>query len=442
MSEENDSLLTGDEMITRPLSSMVLIDPESLPLGTHYDFQFHYFDISSVANGRLQIPDLPTNYAEAPSRARRVVKNGDVLMSTVRPNLKAFAYCDLSEGNYIASTGFAVLRVIEGNDPRYILYSILSDDVTRQIDSHVVGSSYPAINSSDVKRLRIPDWKPSQQRCIAKILSSLDEAIEQTEVLIAKHQKIKAGLMHDLLTRGVTPDGHLRPPRGQAPNLYKESPLGWVPKDWVVGMVEDVIAGIEQGWSPDCEADSAGIQEWGVLKTSSVVWGGFDRTENKKLPSHLLPRFDLMINKGDVLMTRAGPNSRVGVVALVDIEPGQLMLSDKIYRLVPAAGLSSEFLTIALSSAATQRDLDSFKTGLAESQTNISQAIVRRLSLPIPQKNERDMICERISVVTDQIRITGVHHEKLQKLKQGLMHDLLTGRVRVQQKGYLWNSMN
>jgi type I restriction enzyme, S subunit len=192
-----------------------------------------------------------------------------------------------------------------------------------------------------------------------------------------------------------------------------------------------VIAGIEQGWSPDCESEPASNQEWGVLKTSSVVWGGFDRTENKKLPPTLLPRPDLRINKGDVLMTRAGPNSRVGVVALVDIEPGRLMLSDKIYRLVPAAGLSSEFLAIALSSAATQHDLDSFKTGLAESQTNISQAIVRRLSLPIPKDYERDIICDRISVVTDQIRKTGMHHLKLQTLKHGLMHDLLTGSVRV-----------
>ena len=73
-----------------------------------------------------------------------------------------------------------------------------------------------------------------QQRRIAEILSTVDEAIEQTEALIAKYQQIKAGLMHDLFTRGVTPDGHLRPTRTQAPHLYKESPLGWIPKEWEV----------------------------------------------------------------------------------------------------------------------------------------------------------------------------------------------------------------
>jgi restriction endonuclease S subunit len=70
-----------------------------------------------------------------------------------------------------------------------------------------------------------------QQRRIAEILSTLDEAIEQTEALIAKMQQVKAGLMHDLFTC-VTPDGRLRPTREQAPELYKESPLGWIPKGW------------------------------------------------------------------------------------------------------------------------------------------------------------------------------------------------------------------
>lgn len=321
-------------------------------------------------------------------------------------------------------------RTVDSGFLYYLLPPIARNAVT---DAAIKGST---LNKQTLSKLKLRFPKDmQQQRRIAEILSTVDEAIEQTVALIAKHQQIKTGLMHDLFTRGVTPDGHLRPTRERAPDHYKESALGWIPKDWEVGMVGDVIAGIEQGWSPDCETYPANNQEWGVLKTSSVAWGGFDRTENKKLPSHLLPRPDLRINKGDVLMTRAGPNSRVGVVALVDNEPGRLMLSDKIYRLVPAAGLSSEFLTSALSSAATQHDLDSFKTGLAESQTNISQAIVRRLSLPIPKKDERDIICDRISVVTDQIRITGAHQSKLKTLRHGLMHDLLSGRVPVQHKG-------
>ena len=85
-----------------------------------------------------------------------------------------------------------------------------------------------------------------QQRRIAEILSTVDEAIEQTEALIAKYQQIKTGLMHDLFTRGVTPDGHLRPTYEQAPHLYKESPLGWIPKEWEVKRL-DSVAEVSRG---------------------------------------------------------------------------------------------------------------------------------------------------------------------------------------------------
>lgn len=361
-------------------------------------------------------------------RASRSLYSGPAVVVARKGTLGNPQFVD--EPFWPVDTTYAVIAK-PGVDTKWLYYSLAEFDLTKLNEA----TGVPSISRDWLYKVPLDSADYDAQRHIAEILSTLDEAIEQTVALIAKHQQIKAGLMHDLFARGVTPDGHLRPTRERAPDHYKESALGWIPKDWEVGMVGDVIAGIEQGWSPDCETYPANNQEWGVLKTSSVAWGGFDRTENKKLPSHLLPRPDLRINKGDVLMTRAGPNSRVGVVALVDNEPGRLMLSDKIYRLVPAAGLSSEFLTSALSSAATQHDLDSFKTGLAESQTNISQAIVRRLSLPIPKKDERDIICDRISVVTDQIRITGAHQSKLKTLRHGLMHDLLSGRVPVQHKG-------
>ncbi|MDP2962376.1 MAG: restriction endonuclease subunit S [Sulfurimicrobium sp.] len=357
-------------------------------------------------------------------RASRSLFSGPAVVVARKGTLGTPQFVD--EPFWPVDTTYAVLAK-PGVDTKWLYYSLAAFDLSKLNEA----TGVPSISRDWLYKIMLGSADFDTQCRIAEILSTLDEAIEQTEALIAKHQQIKAGLMHDLFTRGITPDGHLRPAREQAHDLYKESLLGWIPKEWEVRQVKDVISGIEQGWSPDCEHEPAGNQEWGVLKTSSVVWGGFDRTENKRLPTYLLPRPDLRINKGDVLMTRAGPNSRVGVVALVDIEPGRLMLSDKIYRLVPVAGLSSEFLTVALSSAATQHDLDSFKTGLAESQTNISQAIVRRLSLPIPKKDEREAICKRISVVTDQIRATGLHYSKLQTLKHGLMHDLLAGHVRV-----------
>jgi type I restriction enzyme, S subunit len=139
-----------------------------------------------------------------------VIRNGDVIMSTVRPNLKAFAYCDLPQGNFVGSTGFAVLRAKNDTDSRFILYSLLSDDITQQINQLVVGSNYPAINSSDIKRLLLPAFSINQQRKIGEILRSIDRTITHTEALIEKYQQIKAGLMHDLFTRGIGADGKVQ----------------------------------------------------------------------------------------------------------------------------------------------------------------------------------------------------------------------------------------
>lgn len=95
-----------------------------------------------------------------------------------------------------------------------------------------------------------------EQQRIADILSTIDEAIEQTEALIAKTQQIKAGLIEDLFTRGVSPDGQLRPPYEEAPVIYKESPLGWIPKEWNVLAAREVCSLITKGTTPPVSAFS------------------------------------------------------------------------------------------------------------------------------------------------------------------------------------------
>lgn len=88
------------------------------------------------------------------------------------------------------------------------------------------------------------------QERIANVLSCIDTAIEKTEALIAKHQQIKAGLMHDLFTRGVLPNGQLRPPRSEAPELYQETEIGWIPRGWRVEQAGTLCSLITKGTTP------------------------------------------------------------------------------------------------------------------------------------------------------------------------------------------------
>ena len=299
----------------------------------------------------------------------------------------------------------------------------------KDIQSFIVGGTRAKLNQRALRSITIslPDSKPEQTK-IADVLSTVDRAIEQTDALIAKQQRIKTGLMQDLLTRGIDDNGNLR---SEETHTFKASPLGRIPEEWDYIVLDSRLESIEQGWSPDCDNSPATQGQWGVLKTTAVVWSGYQYRENKVLPPNLKPRPQYEVKPGDLLMTRGGPNSRVGVVAYVYETQPRLMISDKLYRLNTDETVNKEFLSSALSSSQTQRHLSTLKTGLAESQTNISQKIVRQLGIALPSEPEQQKIAEilRNSILQAESNVTCL--AKLLSLKTALMQDLLTGKVRV-----------
>jgi type I restriction enzyme S subunit len=123
------------------------------------------------------------------------------------------------------------LKPTDAIDRTFLYYQLLF--IRPEVYKYTAQTTQSNLNAGSVRRLpiRYPRDKRSQQK-IAAILTSLDTAIEKTEALIEKHQQIKAGLMHDLFTRGVLPNGQLRTPREQAPALYREAAIGWIPTTW------------------------------------------------------------------------------------------------------------------------------------------------------------------------------------------------------------------
>jgi len=175
----------------------------------------------------------------------RVARRGSTLLSVRAP----VGTTNRADQDYCIGRGLAaVLAKPERADDVFLLHAIQQN--LNYLHRRSQGSTFLAIGSNDLRSMPVPAPDLRHQHRIAEILSTVDEAIEQTEALIAKTQQIKAGLMHDLFTRGVTPDGQLRPPREEAPQLYKESPLGWIPKEWEpsdVGSENDVSSGITLG---------------------------------------------------------------------------------------------------------------------------------------------------------------------------------------------------
>ncbi|QSE45751.1 restriction endonuclease subunit S [Acinetobacter johnsonii] len=201
--------------------------------------------------------------------------------------------------------------------------------------------------------------------------------------------------------------------------------------DWSESKLKDCIDSIDSGWSPQCESYPADENEWAVLKTTSVDWDGFKANFNKKLPSNLEARFEIEVKPNDILVTRAGPTERVGVVAVVPHNVrSKLMISDKLIRLKANNENNPEFLGISLSSVKCQNQLQSKTSGLAKSQTNISQKILCDVSLMTPAKAEQTKIASFLSNVDEKISQLTQKHQLLSQYKQGMMQKLFSQQIR------------
>ena len=201
-------LLTGKKRLPgfngewemKRLGDVVDTDPENLGSNTRPNFRFNYIALEDVDRGTLR------SYSEhafltAPSRARRKLRNNDVLISTVRPNLMShLLFYDESE-NWECSTGFCVVRCKEGvTHPGYVYFQIFAERVAGQIDALLTGSNYPAINGGDVRALLIPFPEYEEQEAIACVLYDMATEIAALEARLTKARQLKQGMMQELLT--------------------------------------------------------------------------------------------------------------------------------------------------------------------------------------------------------------------------------------------------
>lgn len=182
----------------------VQLNLSSLGSDTDAELDIKYLDISNVNNTGLTGEIQELKFFEAPSRARRIVQNGDVVMSTVRPYLKAITYLDNIPENMIASTGFAVMTSKFNYNSKFLFYQTISDWFNETINSKSVGASYPALNSHVLEATKIMEPPLSEQIAIANYLegktSKIDQLVSNLENQIDHLQEVRKIEIYNAVT--------------------------------------------------------------------------------------------------------------------------------------------------------------------------------------------------------------------------------------------------
>ena len=191
-----------------PLKHLASINARVLPESTDENYTFKYFDISSVGTGRLTGEPETLRFGQAPSRARRILKKGDTILSTVRTYLKAVYYVSDEVEDWIASTGFAALTPKREMHPPFLGLLIQSDNFINRVIRESIGVAYPAIAETKLGTLYLayPVSFEEQQEILEHVANAsraIDQAISRAEHEIELMREYRTRLISDVVTGQV-----------------------------------------------------------------------------------------------------------------------------------------------------------------------------------------------------------------------------------------------
>jgi type I restriction enzyme S subunit len=375
--------------------------------------------ISDVTSSRKYLTKTRDYLSEEGVRNSVQIKVGEVILSICatigRPIITTVPVC--------IHDGFVWFKGLPDDIHREYLYYYLASKEAELANSRQTGTQ-GNLNTTIVSKLELllPSSRAEQAK-IAEILSTIDRAIGQTEASIAKQQRIKTGLMQDLLTRGIDAHGNVRSERT---HKFKDSSLGLIPVEWEVqpciALCKQIVVGIVirpvQYYKPD------GVP---VLRSANV-------RENRIDPSNLVfmsEKDNETLSKsqlytGDLVTVRTG---YPGTTAVVPSELDGSNCVDVVISRPNPDRIRSEFLSIWINSDDGKRQVLEGQGGLAQQHFNVGEMkslLVKTPSLAEQQRIEEVLIQQRSmeNSILETLR-------KLIVLKTALAQDLLTGKRRV-----------
>ncbi|WP_330110335.1 restriction endonuclease subunit S [Methylophaga thalassica] len=406
----------------------VTYNDESLADTTDPDFEITYVDISSVhlIKGITNTEIMP--FSKAPSRARRKVKHGDTIVSTVRTYLKAIAPIKDPVDNLVVSTGFAVLRPTEKVSSRYLSYFFQSQDFVDAVGANSVGVSYPAINPSSL--VCIPCTYPKsndEQTQIAKFLdyktAQIDRLIEKKKVLIEKLNEQRIAMITQAVTKGLNPDAPM-----------KDSEVDWlgeVPEHWEVQRLKFCSSyndeSLPDTTDPDFELNYVDISS--VNHVDGITH--FDAMTFDKAPS----RARRIVKSGDVIVSTV--RTYLKAIASIKKEVENLIVSTG-FAVIRAREetISPRFLSYFVLSQGFIDTVVAYSKGVSYPAINASELVTISIAFPT-NKNEQEKISDyidsQISSIDRMISVNNKTIDKLNEYRTALITAAVTGKIDVRE---------
>jgi type I restriction enzyme S subunit len=432
-------------------------DPRQRPNG-----RFAYIDIGGIEKHRI-VAAKSISGAEAPSRARQLVRAGDTLLSTVRTYLKKTALVTDELNGAIASTGFCVLRPARGMDPRFVFYRVIADDFVALLTAKQTGSSYPAVRDRDVLEEEVAVPPSAEQRRIVTAIEEHFSRLDMAESLLNRGE-MNLGRMRDLVLElaaqgSLAPqdpmerpasetieqlraratesrDGSVREPKTpRKRSVFSDRDLPQLPAGWIWCRARDVCSVITNGDTPPANRMQAESGDVPFIKVHNLTKiGQLDFTTKRTFIDRETHEGELArsrLQPGDVLINIVGPP--LGKVALVprtfpEWNTNQAVVAFRTY----ADAIDPRLLAIWLQSARVVDRL--LRTAKATAgQFNLALSACRDLPIPIPPRQEQERVLieveRQLSLVDALAGSVATALRRGAALRQSILRQAFTGNL-------------
>ena len=366
--------------------------------------------------GCAEFGTITPNFVVSCIRPKKICKPGDILISVRAP----VGDLNKADREYCIGRGLTAIRFKNGIDTNFgwhlLSYWAPSLHVVAQ------GSTFEAIGKQELANLQVADIPLPEQHRIAEILDTIDEAIQKTEALISKLKAMKQGLLHDLLTLGLDKNGKLRDPKAH-PEQFKNSLLGRMPKDWGINPLEK-LAEVDRGKFTHRPRNDPRFYggAYPFVQTGDIAEAEGD----------ILRKYSQTLNNSGSAVSREFPKNTIAITIAANIADtailGQPMyFPDSIVGAIVRPPNNVRYVELCIRRA--KRILNAHAPQSA--QKNINLEDLRPLLIPTPTSEEQNQIGDMYDAYSNRVQSEEQYRDKLKLQKKGLMHDLLTGKVRV-----------